>query len=171
MVSIGSFRAFQLSFHLFSLNSWCPPAPACLGSEERAGYVSTLGAPQSPLGLSPATARGLRVQSWCISGSSDQVLVPIMESQDFPSCPQCRGSVVSLGFNWHKNYRSEEHLGGSVGWTSDFVSGDDLSVCEFEPCIGLAAVSAEPASDPLSSSPICILSKINKTLKKNLPSS
>ena len=29
--------------------------------------------------------------------------------------------------------------------TLDFGSGHDLSVCEFEPCIGLCADSAEPA--------------------------
>ena len=28
-----------------------------------------------------------------------------------------------------------EHLGGSVGWASDFSSGHDLTVCGFEPCI------------------------------------
>ena len=41
------------------------------------------------------------------------------------------------------------HLGGSVGWVSDFGSGHDLTVCEFEPRIRLTAVSMEPASDPL----------------------
>ena len=30
-------------------------------------------------------------------------------------------------------------LGGSVGWASDFGSGHDLAVCEFEPLIGLCA--------------------------------
>ena len=45
------------------------------------------------------------------------------------------------------------HLGGSVGYASDFGSGTIyLTVCEFEPRIGLAAVSTEPASDPLSPS-------------------
>ena len=41
------------------------------------------------------------------------------------------------------------HLGGSVSWASDFASGPDLVVCEFEPCMGLCAVSAELTSDPL----------------------
>ena len=41
-------------------------------------------------------------------------------------------------------------LGGSVSLASNFSSGHDLTVHEFEPCIGLAAVSTEPASDPLS---------------------
>ena len=35
---------------------------------------------------------------------------------------------------------------------SDFGSGHNLEVREFEPRAGLAAVSAEPASDPLSPS-------------------
>ena len=43
-----------------------------------------------------------------------------------------------------------------------FGSAHDLTVCEFEPCIGLSAVSAEPTSDPLSPSllapPLLILS-------------
>ena len=40
-------------------------------------------------------------------------------------------------------------LGGSVGWASDFGSGHDLAVCEFEPASGsvLTAQSLEPASD------------------------
>ena len=31
------------------------------------------------------------------------------------------------------------HLGGSVGWTSNFGSGHDLTVCKLEPHIGLCA--------------------------------
>ena len=56
--------------------------------------------------------------------------------------------------------------------TLGFGSGHDLMVhYEFKPCIGLSAVSSEPASDPLSPSlsvpPLVILSlplslKINK---------
>ena len=34
--------------------------------------------------------------------------------------------------------------------TLDFGSGHDLTVCEFEPRIGLPAVSTEPNFDPLS---------------------
>ena len=51
---------------------------------------------------------------------------------------------------------------------ADFGSGHDLVVCEFEPHIGLLAVSAEPALGPLSPSlsapPLLVLSlpKINK---------
>ena len=36
--------------------------------------------------------------------------------------------------------------------TLDFCSGHDLRVCEFEPCIGLSADSAEPAWGSLSPS-------------------
>ena len=63
------------------------------------------------------------------------------------------------------------HLGGSVGQVSDFGSGHDLRVPEFEPCIGLAAVSAEPTSDGSSVPPLSAplsLSKIN-ILKKETP--
>ena len=41
-------------------------------------------------------------------------------------------------------------LAGSVGYESDFSSGDDLAVHEFKPRIGLCADSREPALDPLS---------------------
>ena len=37
-------------------------------------------------------------------------------------------------------------LSGSVGWASDFGSGHDLTVCEFEPHIGLCADSLEPGT-------------------------
>ena len=35
-------------------------------------------------------------------------------------------------------------LGGSVGWASDFGSGHDLMVHEFEPHVRLCADSSEP---------------------------
>ena len=38
------------------------------------------------------------------------------------------------------------HLGGSVGWASDFGSGHDLTVPEFDPCVGLCADSSEPGA-------------------------
>ena len=38
------------------------------------------------------------------------------------------------------------HLGGSVDWTSNFVSGHDLTVREFEPLIGLCSDSLDPRS-------------------------
>ena len=37
----------------------------------------------------------------------------------------------------------EGHLGGSVGWMSDFGSGHDLMIREFEPHIRLSAVKCE----------------------------
>ena len=42
------------------------------------------------------------------------------------------------------------HLGGSGGEATDFGSGHDLAVPEFEPHIRLSFVSTEPAWDPLS---------------------
>ena len=62
-------------------------------------------------------------------------------------------------------------LGGSVGRAHDFGSGHDLLVCESEPRIGLAAVSAEPASDTLSpslslSAPPLLMLSLSKIKKK-----
>ena len=37
-------------------------------------------------------------------------------------------------------------LGGSVGWASDFGSGHDLAVREFEPRVGLCADRSEPGA-------------------------
>ena len=37
-------------------------------------------------------------------------------------------------------------LGSSAGWASDFGSGHDLAVREFEPCVGLCADSSEPGA-------------------------
>ena len=67
------------------------------------------------------------------------------------------------------------HQGGSVRGASDFGSGHDLTVYEFEPHLGLYAVIVEPASDLLfhflSALPLLILSlclsfKNKQTLKK-----
>ena len=40
----------------------------------------------------------------------------------------------------------------SISCASDFSSGYDLTVHEFEPHVGLATVSTEPSLDPLSPS-------------------
>ena len=73
----------------------------------------------------------------------------------------------------------EGHLGGSVGWASDFGSGHDLVVTSSSPASGsvLTAQSLEPVSDSVSPSlsahfplmlSFCLsLSKINKC-EKNL---
>ena len=69
------------------------------------------------------------------------------------------------------------HLGGSVGWASDFGSGHDLAVREFEPHVGLSADSSEPGPCfrfcvPLSlrptpdCAPSLCLSKMNEHQKK-----
>ena len=50
----------------------------------------------------------------------------------------------------------------------DFSAGHDLMVREFEPHIGLTAVSTEPAWDPLSSHLSCGLSFSEINIKKNL---
>ena len=45
-----------------------------------------------------------------------------------------------------KSVEYSGRLGGSVGWASDFGSGHDLAVCEFEPRVGLCADSSEPGA-------------------------
>ena len=51
-----------------------------------------------------------------------------------------------------KKAKRQGHLGGSVGYVSDFGSGHDLTVCGFEPASGsvLTAQNLEPASDFVS---------------------
>ena len=49
--------------------------------------------------------------------------------------------INKLGFI---NIKNVGPLGGSVGRASAFGSGHDLAVCEFEPRVGLCAVSSEP---------------------------
>ena len=50
---------------------------------------------------------------------------------------------------WHwilfKN-KLQGHLGGSVGWATDFSSGHDLAICEFKPHIRFCADSSEPGT-------------------------
>ena len=48
----------------------------------------------------------------------------------------------------------------------DFSSGRDLAVREFKPCIGLFAVSTQPASDPLSPSLPAPLPTLSFSLSK-----
>ena len=66
-----------------------------------------------------------------------------------------------------------ERLGGSVCWASDFSSGHDLTVCEFESRVGLCADSSEPGarfrfcvSLPLCPSPTHALSLSKINIKK-----
>ena len=53
-----------------------------------------------------------------------------------------------------KNHTIGGHLGGSVSWASNFGSGHNLMVCEFESCVGLCADGSglEPALDSESPS-------------------
>ena len=61
---------------------------------------------------------------------------------------------------WEKGKTEVEGcLGGSVGGESDFGSGHDLAVNEFEPLVGLCADSSEPGACFRF---IFSLSKINK---------
>ena len=66
-------------------------------------------------------------------------------------------------------------MGGSVGYVSDFGSGHDLIVREFEPPIGLRADTLEPGayfkvyvSPSLCSSPTHALSPSPSKINKNI---
>ena len=81
-------------------------------------------------------------------------------------CPQAKVRHAPLKFSL------EGRLGGSVSWASNFSSGHDLTVREFEPHVGLCADSSEPGacfrfcvSPSLCFSPAHALSKINKNIK------
>ena len=52
-----------------------------------------------------------------------------------------------------KNVQTMGRLGGSVGHASDLGSGHDLMVHEFEPHIGLSALSTDPLLSPSFSAP------------------
>ena len=69
------------------------------------------------------------------------------------------------------------HLGGSVGWVSNFSSGHDFTAPELEPHVGLCADSSEPGvylgfCVSLSLYPpllmLCLSLSQKETLKKNL---
>ena len=69
----------------------------------------------------------------------------------------------------------QRHLGDSVSKASDFGSGHDLTVCEFEPHVRLCADSSEPGacfgfrvSSLYPSLLMLCLSKMNKCLKNKL---
>ena len=53
---------------------------------------------------------------------------------------------MNSAVNKIRNTHDVGRLGGSVGWASDFGSGHDLTVREFEPHIGLCADSSEPGA-------------------------
>ena len=69
-------------------------------------------------------------------------------------------------------------LGGSVGGASDFGSGHDLAVCEFEPRVGLCAdgselgagfgfcVSLSLCSSPAHALSLCLSLSLSLSLKK-----
>ena len=63
-------------------------------------------------------------------------------------------------------------MDGSVSWASNFGSGHDLTICEFETHTGVAVVSAGRTLDPLfppltaPAQLALLLSKINIHLKK-----
>ena len=59
-----------------------------------------------------------------------------------------QGELADLKVGTGKQFlkKGGEHLGGSVGWATDFGSGHDLVVREFEPRVGLCADSSAPGA-------------------------
>ena len=87
----------------------------------------------------------------------------------------CTKNFAQILNEKHLNIQYVGRLGGSVGWVSDFGSGHDVTVHEFETHVRLCADSSEPGACfrfclPLSLSLPCLLShslplslsKINK---------
>ena len=71
-----------------------------------------------------------------------QVLLPVRNNYSKPSSlASLTGTETSALTS--TAYSLLGHLGGSVGWASNFGSGHDLTVCGFEPYIGLYADSSE----------------------------
>ena len=62
-------------------------------------------------------------------------------------CPS-HAHVLSLSLSLKNKHQKKikGRLGGSVGWASNFSSGHDLAVREFEPCIWLYADTWEPGA-------------------------
>ena len=54
--------------------------------------------------------------------------------------------VTTKFFYWFRKLTWLGCLSGTVGWVSDFSSGHDLMVCEFEPRARLCADSSEPGA-------------------------
>ena len=82
-------------------------------------------------------------------------------------------SYTVWGHMW--KHTCEGHLGGSVGWTPNFGSGHDLTVCGFKPRVRLCADSSDPGacfgfcvSLSLCPSPSCTLSLKNKKYFKKI---
>ena len=69
--------------------------------------------------------------------------------------PGWQHSTYSWGFStmgivFNMDINQDALVAQSVKPPTSFGSGHDLTVREFEPCIGLSAVSTEPVLDPLS---------------------
>ena len=100
--------------------------------------------PRTPL-LASVTPIGLSVRT--PDPSLDCTLLVLTERIRFVPVPPAPSQGCAVNVHGTKG-----RLGGSIGEVSDFGSGHDLAVGEFEPRIRLSAVGTEPASDPLSPS-------------------
>ena len=88
---------------------------------------------------------------WLMVWSNELSLCTLILNIKILTWKSSRGLVEGL----HFLYKSELYrgcLGSSVSWASDFSSGHDLMVPEFEPRIGLCANSLESVSDSVSPS-------------------
>ena len=99
----------------------------------------------------------LELQQWHLNGVRKEspwktfMNLCVAQIRDYPPksiLPRFHGIELWLGGGWPLKRAREllGHLGGSVGWASDFNSGHDLAVFEFEPRIGLYADSSEPGA-------------------------
>ena len=87
----------------------------------------------------------------CYSYGSS-LISPLYEMKWKPEIPSTAKAthkdlrLLKWSFYFFKVIQPQGRLGGSVGKASDFGSGHDLTVCEFQPCVGLCADSSEPGA-------------------------
>ena len=119
-----------------STNPWASPRHFQGGCEVKTIFIMTR---RCHLALRCAgiyvNAKAVRGNCWCLSTN------PRHQHQIIP--------LVMVFFtptsSWLKK-TDKGRLSGSVGWASDFGSGHDLTLCGFEPHIGLCAESSEPGA-------------------------
>ena len=66
----------------------------------------------------------------------------------WPRQTEVVGSSRTRGSGWNLKWGAQGRVGGTAGEAPAFGSRHDLMLQEFQPHIGLTAVSTEPAGDP-----------------------
>ena len=124
------------------------PAPPCLPGPPRAwGFRCELPPAKNPPGMGTSSFTSLVSLSPQLCESLKRV----------PLSPFCaREQRVASASSQPRDVSFKSSKYGAPGWLSwfgsNFGSGHDVTTQEFEPRIGLSAVSTEPASGPLSPS-------------------